>query len=65
MVVIEGFGDDVIFAITCLFIVSLLIIAWLSTQVREFPFPANLLIIERRFRRVYRHCKCCLVKNYI
>jgi hypothetical protein len=55
MIYIEGFGDEVVFAIVSFILFIVITLAWLSTQVRELP--ANLLIIERRFRRVYRHSK--------
>ena len=50
---IEWLGDEVLYAFISLVIVLIITLAWLSTQVRELP--ASLLIIERRFRRVYRH----------
>ena len=53
MTLIEGIGDDVITLLFVLFTVIIIIISWLSTNVREFTFPANLLVIERRSRRLY------------
>ena len=53
MVLIEGIGDDVISLFFIVFLVVILIISWLSTNVREFAFPANLLVIERRSRHLY------------
>jgi hypothetical protein len=53
MTLIEGIGDDVITLLFILFTVIIIIISWLSTNVREFAFPANLLVIERRSRRLY------------
>ena len=53
MALIEGIGDDVITLVFILFTIVIIIISWLSTSVREFAFPANLLVIERRSRRLY------------
>jgi hypothetical protein len=53
---IESLDDDVLIALFSFIILLIVILSWYSTQVRELP--ANLLIIERRFRRVYRHSEC-------
>ena len=53
MINIEGFGDDVLCLLVSFILLIIITLAWYSTQVRDLP--ANLLIIERRFRRVYRH----------
>ena len=53
MTLIEGVGDDIITVLFICFIIVILIISWLSTNVREYQFPANLLVIERRSRRLY------------
>ncbi len=63
---IESLGDDVLIALFSFIILLIIILSWYSTQVRELP--ANLLIIERRFRRVYRHSECflafCQISHY-
>ena len=53
MTLIEGVGDDVMTVLLLLFVIVLVIISWLSTNVREYNFPANLLVIERRSRRLF------------
>jgi hypothetical protein len=53
MALIEGIGDDFITFLFIVFIIVIVIISWLSTNVRELSFPANLLVIERRSRRLY------------
>lgn len=53
MALIEGIGDDFITFLFIIFIIVIVIISWLSTNVRELSFPANLLVIERRSRRLY------------
>lgn len=53
MTYIKGIGDEVISLIIVCFTVIIIIVSWLSTNVREFAFPANLLVIERRSRRLY------------
>ena len=53
MALIEGIGDDVMTLLFVTFIVLIVIMSWLSTNVREIMVPANLLVIERRSRRLY------------
>lgn len=53
MAYIEGVSDELITFFITLFTVITLVFSWLSTNVREFPFPANLLVIERHSRRLY------------
>lgn len=53
MTLIEGIGNDVTTFFLILSISITIIFTWLSTNVRDFPFPANLLVIERRSRRLY------------
>ena len=53
MALIEGIGDDVITLLFILFTIVIIIISWFSTSVSEFVLPANLLVIERRSRRLY------------
>lgn len=53
MALIESVSDDMITIFLILFTIFLVVISWLSTNVREFPFPGNLLVIERNSRRFY------------
>lgn len=53
MALIESISDDMITIFLILFTIILVVISWLSTNVREFPFPGNLLVIERNSRRFY------------
>lgn len=53
MDLIESISDDMITIFLILFTFFLIVISWLSTNVREFPFPGNLLVIERNSRRFY------------
>ncbi len=46
-------GDELLNALLVILVVTLLVISWVSTDVREYNFPANLLVIERRSRRLY------------
>ena len=50
---IDKLDENIIFLLFILFTVIIVILSWLSTNVREFAFPANLLVIERRSRRLY------------
>jgi hypothetical protein len=49
----ESVADDLLTILFVLFVFLLLVVAWVSTDVREYNFPANLLVIERRSRRLY------------
>ncbi len=53
MAFIEGIGDDSITFFFILFSIVIIIISWVSTNVRDIEFPANLLVIERHSRRLY------------
>ncbi len=53
MALIENISDEVITIFLIVFTIFLVVISWLSTNVREFPFPGNLLVIERNSRRFY------------
>jgi hypothetical protein len=50
---LENIGDELFVFLFILFITIVITVAWLSTNVREFPFTANLLVIERHSRRIY------------
>jgi hypothetical protein len=52
-VLFESLGDELLTALLVIFVLALLAISWVSTDVREYNFPANLLVIERRSRRLY------------
>lgn len=52
MALIEGFGDEVIQFFGILFIVILIVLLWMSTQVAEMQiFRGAVFILERRTRR--------------
>lgn len=52
MALVEGFGDEVIQFFGGLFIVVLIILLWMSTQVAEMQiFRGAVFILERRTRR--------------
>jgi len=52
MALVEGFGDEVIQLFGGLFIVALIILLWMSTQVAEMQiFRGAVFILERRTRR--------------
>jgi len=53
MILIENIDENVIYLFGVLTSVLVVVLAWLSTNVREFVFPGNLLVIERRSRRLY------------
>ncbi|CAF0760801.1 unnamed protein product [Brachionus calyciflorus] len=53
MALINGIGDELLTIFVVIITIIIVILSWLSTNVRDFPFPANLLIIERRSRRLY------------
>ena len=48
-----GLSQEVITFLSFLVLLIVILSSWLSTNVREYVFPANLLIIERRSRRFY------------
>lgn len=51
MSLIEGIGDDLLSVFVLLIFIGIVSLAWLSTHVNYFHFPATLFIIERRTRR--------------
>lgn len=52
MALVEGFGDEVIQFFGILFVVILIILLWMSTQVAEMQiFRGAVFILERRTRR--------------
>lgn len=52
MVLVEGFGDEVIQFFSVLFVVALIVLLWMSTQVAEMQlFRGAVFILERRTRR--------------
>lgn len=52
MALVEGFGDEVIQFFGILFIVLLIVLLWMSTQVAEMQiFRGAVFILERRTRR--------------
>lgn len=52
MALVEGFGDEVIQFFGVLFIVVLIVLLWMSTQVAELQiFRGAVFILERRTRR--------------
>jgi len=52
MALVEGFGDEVIQFFGILFIVGLIVLLWMSTQVAEMQiFRGAVFILERRTRR--------------
>ena len=53
MILIEQLDENAIYLLCILLTLILIIISWLSTNVREFVLPGNLLVIERRSRRLY------------
>lgn len=53
MAYIEGISDEFITLFLTLLTIIIVVFSWLSTNVREFPFPVNLLVLERRSRRFY------------
>ncbi len=53
MVSIEAFGDDLLLGICVFSIVLVVLISWLSTNVRDFSVPTQLLVVERGNRRKY------------
>ena len=53
MALIDSIGVDLITYIIIIFTIIIIYLSWLSTSVRELPFPANLLVIERRSRRLF------------
>lgn len=56
MALIEGFGDEVIQFFGILFVVVLIVLLWMSTQVAEMQiFRGAVFILERRTRRRHRH----------
>jgi len=50
---IEGIGDDVITLLFLLFLVVIVIMSWLSTNVRDLPRPTNFYFIERSTGRLF------------
>lgn len=53
MSLIEGIGDDVITILFLLFMLVIVIMAWLSTNVRDLPRPTNFYFIERNTGRLF------------
>lgn len=53
MALIEGIGDDVITIVFLLFSIVILIMSWLSTNVRELPPPTNFYFVERNTGRLF------------
>lgn len=53
MTLIDSIGFDLNSILIFSFTITVIVLSWFSTHVREFPFSANLLIIERRSRRLY------------
>ena len=53
MALIEGIGDDVITLLFLLFLVVIVIMSWLSTNVRDLPRPTNFYFIERSTGRLF------------
>lgn len=52
MALVEGFGDEVIQFFGILFIIVLIVLLWMSTQVAELQiFRGAVFILERRTRR--------------
>lgn len=52
MALVEGFGDEVIQFFGVLFVVVLIVLLWMSTQVAEMQiFRGAVFILERRTRR--------------
>lgn len=52
MALVEGFGDEVIQFFGILFVVVLIVLLWMSTQVTEMQiFRGAVFILERRTRR--------------
>ena len=47
MALVDGVNDDVINVLVILFIVIVVIISWLSTSLREFPFTGSAFIVHR------------------
>lgn len=53
MTLIDSIGSDLISLLIFSLTITIIALSWFSTNVPEFPFSANLLIIERRSRRLY------------
>jgi len=53
MAYIEGIGDDLVTGLFLLITIVIVVVSWLSTNVRDLAFPANVFVIERRSRRLY------------
>lgn len=53
MALIEGIGDDVIALLFVLFMFVIVIMSWLSTNVRDLPRPTNFYFIERNTGRLF------------
>ncbi|RNA22492.1 transmembrane and ubiquitin-like domain-containing 1 [Brachionus plicatilis] len=53
MTLMDSIGSELISILVFSLTITIIALSWFSTSVREFPFSANLLIIERRSRRLY------------
>jgi hypothetical protein len=51
MSLIEGIGDDFLYAFIFLLFVGIVSLSWLSTHVNNIHLPSTLFIIERRTHR--------------
>ena len=49
----DQIDESLIYFLCILLTTVIIILSWLSTNVREFVLPGNLLVIERRSRRLY------------
>lgn len=63
MSLIEGIGDDFLYAVGFLVFLGIVALAWLSTHVNHFHFPTTLFIIERQTRR-RNGTRSCFEGNY-
>lgn len=53
MALIEGIGDDVITLLFIAFLIVIVIMSWLSTNVRDLPRPTSFYFIERSTGRLF------------
>lgn len=68
MSLIEGIGDDLLYAVGFLGFLGIISLAWFSTRVNQIPFPSTLFIIERRTRRrngTSKFTECCSIESSV
>lgn len=51
MSIVEGIGDDLIYAFSFIIFIGIISLAWLSSHVHQIYAPPTLFIIERRSHR--------------